>query len=145
MDASFQSIICSWNAADPMQKYAWRLPTQAPTKITPNIKTAEWICEENHRIVRGRPASPSPLPERSSEDATAVNGIDRGVAVIPPSRSHLSNHQARSRSTTSAGKTRFPSSVRPFAPSHMARESCSVRSTLTCLTLYQMQNKGQRT
>ena len=44
-------------------------------------------------------------------------------SVVPPSRSHLSNHQARSRSTTSAGKTRFPSSVRPFAPSHMARES----------------------
>ena len=101
-------------------------------------QTAEWICEENHRIVRGRPP---PGKEQRGRDA-AVNGIDRGVAVVPPSRSHLSNHQARSRSTTSAGKTRFPSSLHlpplplPLYLSHMPQELCSVHVMLTCLPPY---------
>ena len=80
----------SWNAIE----YANLRDSKLSHKnCAPHIKTAEWICEENHPIVPDRVV---PSENSGAAAAAAVNGIDRGVVRHPSVHrsSHLSNEPA---------------------------------------------------
>ena len=102
-------------------------PSSSHTKISPNIKTAEWICrrESSHCS----PASASLHKGAVNATTTAVNGIDRGVAIH---RGLIYLTGGRASSTTSAGKTRFPSSLHlPPLSYGTGQERCPVHVNMS--------------
>ena len=116
-------IVLAWNII-----HLCMVRTSSHTKITPNIKTAEWICrrESSHC------SSSSTSLHKGAVDVTtttAVNGIDRGVAIH---RGLIYLTGGRASSTTSAGKARFPSSLHlPPLSYGTGQERCPVHVNMS--------------